>query len=317
MKEAIAYLNGQIVPFSSVRLSPLDSGFVLGVSVAEQLRTFRGKLFCLEDHLARLAASLEITGVDIDESNRRLADIGRELVEHNHSRLERGDDLGLGIFVTPGEYRGYGTSGEKGPTVCLHTYPLPFALWHEKYETGQKLAIPPTRHVPADCWPSALKCRSRMHYYLADRQAAAMHPGARALLLDSNGHVTEASTANLLVYRSAEGIVSPSREKVLPGISLAKTVELSDNMGLKAAERDLTPEEVRSADEVFLTSTPLCILPVVELDGHRIGEGRPGDLFHRLIRDWNDAVGLDIIAQARRFANRTYQGGWSQPVESL
>ena len=304
MNEPIAYLNGQNVPFSSVSVSPFDAGFVLGTTVAEQLRTFGGKLFRLEDHLKRLGASLEIIGVTIAESMERLVAISHELVSHNHALLERGDDLGLGILVTPGGYAGYGATADAGATVILHTYPLAFHLWHEKYERGQALVIPPTRQVPCVCWPSALKCRSRMHYYLADREAHAVAPGARALLLDLDGHVTEASTANVLVFRAGEGLLSPPHDKVLPGISLAEAAELGEAMGVPLSERDLTVDDLRTADEVFLTSTPLCLLPVASLDGQRIGVGCPGDLFRRLIDGWSELVGLDIVGQARRFAGR-------------
>jgi branched-subunit amino acid aminotransferase/4-amino-4-deoxychorismate lyase len=304
MNEPIAYLNGQNVPFSSVTVSPFDAGFVLGTTVAEQLRTFRGKLFRLEDHLGRLAASLEIIGVSITESTERLIAISHELVAHNHALLEEGDDLGLGILVTPGGYAGYGATDDIGATVILHTYPLPFHLWHEKYERGQALVIPPTRQVPGVCWPSALKCRSRMHYYLADREAQAMERGARALLLDSDGHVTEASTANVLVFRAGEGLLSPPHDKVLPGISLAEAAELAEQMGVPLTERDLASDDLRTADEIFLTSTPLCLLPVASLDGQKIGAGRPGTFFRRLIGVWSELVDLDIVGQSQQFAHR-------------
>ncbi|NLS94482.1 MAG: hypothetical protein GXX96_20180 [Planctomycetaceae bacterium] len=304
MNEPLAYTNGKTVPLSSVSISLFDAGFVLGTTIAEQLRTFGGKIFRLDDHLARLTASLEIIDVSISESPSRLAAVADELVDHNHALLETGDDLGLAILVSPGGSSGYRTSDNGGPTVILYTYPLPFRLWHEKYELGQKLVIPPTRQVPGACWPSALKCRSRMHYYLADRQAEALEPGSRALLLDTEGHVTEASTANVLLYRAGQGLISPPHDKVLPGISLAAAVEIVAQMGQPLTERDLTPDDLLAADEVFLTSTPLCLLPVVSVDGHPIGSGRPGQVFRRLINSWSDSVGLDIIAQAHRFADR-------------
>lgn len=304
MSQPIAYFNGQIVPSSSVAVSLLDAGFVLGTTVAEQLRTFRGRIFRLHDHIARLETSLQIVGNSIPESEDRLSEICLELVAHNHALLDPEDDLGLAILVTPGEYGGYGVSGEIRPTVILHTYPLPFHLWCDKYETGQALAIPPTRQVPGACWPSALKCRSRMHYYLADREAQAMHPGARALLLDTNGHITEASTANVVLFHEEKGLVSPAHGDVLPGISLAQTVELAEQMGLSSNECDLVPSDLHAAHEVFLTSTPLCLLPVVALDGQAIGTGRPSIVFRRLIRAWSELANLDIIGQARRFAAR-------------
>src|SRR5690606_15089688 len=107
------------------------------------------------------------------------------------------------------------------PTVCLHTRRLPYAHWADKYEVGEALATTPVLQAPGECWPPALKCRSRMHYYLADREAAARFPGARALMLDAGGFATEASTANVLVYRAGVGLLTPPRAKILPGISLS------------------------------------------------------------------------------------------------
>ena len=143
-----------------------------------------------------------------------------------------------------------------------------------------------------------------MHYYLADRQAAARDPHARALLLDGEGFVTEASTANVLIYRAGEGLSWPPTKKVLPGISLAVVAELAERLGVPGSERDLTSEQVASADEVFLSSTPFCLLPVTRLNGRAIGLGRPGALFGRLMAAWNEMAGLDIIAQAERYQFR-------------
>jgi branched-subunit amino acid aminotransferase/4-amino-4-deoxychorismate lyase len=304
MDEPQAYLNGRFLPASMALVSPVDTGFVQGAAVAEQLRTFAGKVFHLEDHLARLEQSLRIVDVDPRMDRRELAAVAGELVARNHARLEPGDDLGLSMFVTPGPYPAYSDPGEARPTVCLHTYPLPFRLWAEKYRTGQALVTTPIEQVPAECWPPALKCRSRMHYYLADRQAGRAEPGARALLLDRRGMVTEASTANLLIHTAAEGLVGPPPEIVLQGISLAVVRQLAGALGIPMVHRDLRPEEVARADEVILTSTPFCVLPATRLNGSPVGKGVPGPLFGRLLAAWSEEVGVDIAEQARRLASR-------------
>src|SRR5688572_6334608 len=208
MTEAVAYLNGKSVPPSQAVNPVTDAGFVLGVTVAEQLRTFRGKLFRLDRHLQRLAHSLEIVGIDPGLSLDELGRTATDLAAQNHRLMDPADDLGLSIFVTPGAYVTFETTvARSGPTVGMHTYPLPFHLWHDKYAGGQSLVITDVLQVPAACWPAELKCRSRMHYYLADKQAREIEPGSRALLLDASGQVVEASTANLLVYRAGEGLV--------------------------------------------------------------------------------------------------------------
>ena len=304
MPEPVAFRNGRWIPASTATVSVGDAGFVLGVAVAEQLRTFAGELFHLDDHLDRLAHSLEIVGLDPGMTQDQLGLTARELVARNHRLLAPGDDLGLSIFVTPGDYLAYVSPRPARPTVCMHTYPLPFHLWVRKYQEGQSLATTPIEQVSTHCWPAELKCRSRMHYYLADKRAAAVDPQARAMLLDAQGFVTEASTANLLIYRLGEGLASPPRAKILPGISLTVVTELGSGSGIPSNQRDLTSDDVASADEVLLTSTPMCLLPVVRLNGRPIGDGRPGPVFHRLLSDWNNMVGIDIVGQAEQFADR-------------
>jgi branched-subunit amino acid aminotransferase/4-amino-4-deoxychorismate lyase len=304
MAEPQAYWNGRFVPASQATVPLDDAGFMLGATVAEQLRTFGGRLFRLDAHLTRLYHSLEIVGVDPGLTHAELGLIAEELAATNGAMLAPGDDLGLAIFVTPGSYANLGPKSIKRPLVCVHTRTLPFAQWSDKYATGEALSTTDVRQIPANCWPPELKCRSRMHYYLADRQAQAKDPDSRALLCDDQGFVVEASTANIIVYRSGEGLLAPPWSKVLPGVSLATVADLAPQLGLKLQERDLTPADVASSDEVFLTSTSPCIVPVTRLDGRPIGSGKPGDVFRRLIGSWSSLVGVDIVDQAQRFAKR-------------
>lgn len=298
MSEPIAFLNGEWIPASAAAISVNDAGFVQGTAVAEQLRTFGGKLFRLKEHLARLARSLEIVGIELGMTLEDVATAAERLAAHNYALLPPGDDLGLSIVVTPGVYATFAASAAGRPTVCVHSYPLPFHRWAKKYREGERLVTTAVEQVPGQCWPAELKCRSRMHYYLADRQAAAIDPQARALLLDDHGLVAEASTANVLVYRDGEGLVSPPLSKILHGISLSVAEELAAGLGIPFLERDLRIEEVASADEVLLTSTSVCILPVTQLNGRPIGGCRPGKTFSALMAAWSRLVGLDIVAQA-------------------
>jgi branched-subunit amino acid aminotransferase/4-amino-4-deoxychorismate lyase len=186
----------------------------------------------------------------------------------------------------------------------MHTFRLAFDRWATLYDSGCRLVTTPIQQVPAECWPAELKCRSRMHYYLADLVAQKQDPHARALLLDRHGHVTETATANVVAYRAPEGLVSPPRGTVLPGISLMFVRELAESLGIRYVERDMMLNDLFSADEVLLTSTPNCLLPVVHINGQAIGDGRPGKVFRKLLAAWSDAVDLDIAGQANRFANR-------------
>ena len=304
MTHPIAFLNGKILAAHEATLPIDDAGFVLGATVTEQLRTFGGRLFRLDRHLERLTKSLEICGLDTGLTRDDFARIAKKLVEHNYPLLAPGDDLGLCIFVTPGPYAALSAGRSGGPTICLHTFPLAFGLWAARYTEGVSLVVTPVEQVSPRCWPAELKCRSRMHYYLADRQAAAIERGARALLLDAEGNVTESSTANLVIYVPGQGLIAPPRSEVLPGVSLEVLIELARGLAIPYSERALRPADVAAAAEAFLTSTPNCLLPVTRFTGRSIGDGRPGPIFGRISAAWNELVGLDIAAQAVRFANR-------------
>lgn len=304
MAEPQAYLNGRYVPASQAVVSVSDGGFVQGTTVAEQLRTFGGQLFQLEAHLERLVRSLQIVGVDPGLTVDELSHIATELAQTNHALLAEGDDLGLTMFVTPGPYGAMLHGGAGRPTVCLHTFPLRFDLWAAKYQAGEALATTDVVQVSNRSWPHDLKCRSRMHYYLADRQARARFPDSRAVLTDEAGFVTETTTANVMIYSGKTGLVVPPAEKILPGISLAVLLQLADQLQIAHVERDFKPAELGAADEVFLTSTTPCVLPVVRLNGRPIGSGAAGRVYQRLLATWSNRVGLDIAEQARRFSVR-------------
>ncbi len=307
MNDPLAYLNGRYLPFSQAAIPVTDGGFVQGVTVAEQLRTFGGKLFRLEQHLARLTRSLAIVGIELGVPVEKLGDIARELSAKNHALLEHGDDLGLSMFVTPGPYSTFSGGAATGPTIGLHTYPLPFHLWHEKYERGESLVVTDVMQVPSACWPTELKCRSRMHYYLADKQARQKEPGARALMLEERGFVTEASTANILVYYRDVGLVSPPKEMILPGVSAAVVEELAGSLGIPFSFRPLSIADVAAADEVLLCSTSPCVWPVTRLNGRAIGDGKRGEIAAKLLKAWSELVGFEIQGQARQFLNRREQ----------
>jgi branched-subunit amino acid aminotransferase/4-amino-4-deoxychorismate lyase len=294
-----AYYNGQWIDAAALAVPVDDLGFLLGATLVERLRTFRGKPFRLDDHLARFRRSLEVMGWNAASLTDELAAAITEFAARQAKHLAPGDDWSIVAFVTPGR-----TADAATPTRCVHGEPLPFADWASKFDEGAHLAVVDVRQTPANCWPPSLKCRSRMHYYLADREAVQRFPGARALLLDQAGYVGEASTANVIAYDADRGLVSPRLEGVLPGISQQVLFELADQFDIPHVEEDMLPEQLAAASEVFLTSTSVCLLPVTKLDGRPVGNGRPGPTYRKLLAAWSELVGVDIPAQAARFAHR-------------
>lgn len=296
MREISAYLNGVWVPSSELHIAVDDLGFLVGATVTERLRTFGGRVFRLEEHLARFRNSLRIVGLEAESITRQVAEAAPEFVRRNAGLIDTEDDWSIAVFATPG--RG------DGPTVCVHGNPLPFHTWAAKFASGVSVVVSDVHQVPPNCLPPELKCRSRMHYYLADREAAARRPGSRAILLDQDGFIAEGTTANLVLYRKGEGLISPPADHILSGVSLGVMQELAHKLELPFVTRRIPLDDFYAADEAFLTSTSICVLAVVECDAKPIGSGRPGDVYQRLLQSWNELAGIDIAKQARQFAER-------------
>lgn len=300
MVEPLVYLNGNFVPASQASLKIYDAGVVLGATVTEMTRTFRRDPFRLSDHVARLFRSLKYTRMDVDLTPQQFEQISRELLATNARLLAADQELGLIHFVTAGENPVYAgsaaTSGMTRPTVCMHTFPLPFHLWAPKMRDGAHVVTPSIRHVPPQCFDPKMKYRSRMHYHLADQEARLVDPEASALLLDLDGNVTETSGANFLIVENG-ALVSPTLRNILPGISRQTVIELAEQLDVRFVEREIQVHDVVNAEEAWLTSTPFCILPVTRINGISIGAGTPGPAFHRFIAAWSELVGVEILSQ--------------------
>ncbi|MEM8947565.1 MAG: aminotransferase class IV [Planctomycetota bacterium] len=287
------------MPTCEISIPIDDFGFAMGVTVVERLRTFGGKLFRADKHLQRMRRSLEIVGWDADALCDELAAALSAFVERNQPLIAGGDDWSVAAFVTPGS----SPTAEK-PTVCVHGNPLPFHSWADQFDVGLDAVIAGIRELPANVWPPELKCRSRMHYYLADQQARQKQPGARAILLDQDGMVCQGSTANVVAYFDERGLVTPRRTKVLPGVTQEVLYEVAESLGIESTEADMTPEEFAAADEIYFVSTSICLLPVVQLDGTPIGHGQPGPIYRKLLAAWSEQIGIDIAQQAKQFCDR-------------
>ena len=305
MAEPLAYLNGRMIPAAEASLPIFDAGVALGAAVTEIARTFHHQPFRLADHLDRLFRSLRYARLESAFSPEELTAITRDLIAHNAQFLGEGEDLGINHFVTAGEVRSYarliGRPIRTTPTVVILTFPLPFELYADKMRAGVHLVTPSVRQIPPECLDPRLKCRSRMHYYLADREAQLVDPAASALLLDLAGRVTETSTANFLMVERGT-IVSPPAAHTLAGISRQTVIELAAQLGIPFVERELWLFDALNADEAFLTSTPYCLMPVSRINGQIIGDGKPGPIFRRLLEAWSHLVGLDIMQQIRATA---------------
>ena len=299
--DELAWSDGSFLPRPSLVLPLGDAGFVMGATATEQLRTFRGELFRPALHASRFRDSLATVGIEPAWSVEQIFAAAATVARHNHALLSPADDLGVVVYATPGDLPAQHCGQPGAPRVAVHAFPLAFSSWARSYVQGVSLRSVAVRQVPETCWPLHLKCRSRMHYHLADREAHRQEPGARAILCHADGRVSETTTANLAVVR-AGAIVTPPAGDALAGVSLHELRTLATGLGIRWSEQSLGIADLAEADELLLTSTPNCLLPVTRLDGSAIGSGRPGPVFDRLLKAWSAGVGLSIAAQAERFA---------------
>ncbi len=297
----LAWSNGRLVPQAEAGLPLHDAGLVLGATVTDLVRTFRHRLFRWPDHLRRFRESCRLACVPLPASDADLTLRAEQLVEHNASLLKAEQDLALVLLATPGPIGWYlgqaGGPGEGEPTLILHTFPLPFARYARLFREGARLFVPSVRQVPADCVDPRIKQRSRLHWWLAERETQQMAPGSSALLLDQAGLVTETAAANLLVVRSGV-VLSPPRTAVLGGISLQVTEELCGWLGIPFAEQQLRLEDCLTADEAWLCSTPYGVAGVRQINETVLPW--PGPLLPKLRRAWDELVGLNVAEQMER-----------------
>ncbi len=311
MDEPIVYLSGEMKPLSKANVSIFDLGLVQGASVTEMIRTFHHQPFRLDDHLQRLKRSLEAVEFDFDFDEAGIHKIVNDVVSHNCRLIPAHHDLGIVLFVTAGLNRTYvgsaGLSDGLKPTFCVHTFPLPFELWAEKLQVGQHLVTPAIRHIPSDVIDPRIKMRSRLHWFLADKQARKIDPSAGSLLLDHHDRVTETSSGNFFIVR--DGVIcTPSPEIALGGVSQMVVLELAEKLGIDYTACDLFAADVLDADESFTSSTPYCLLPVTRFNAKPIGDGQPGPVFAQLVYAWQQLVGVDIINQMKTVAAERMAG---------
>ena len=298
----IAWQDGNFLPRHQLSISPSDAGFVLGATVTEQLRTIQGKIFGADAHADRLSNSLRDVGIAPYETIEAIFSAADHVATHNHEVLTKGgkasdNDLGVVIFITPGLMASQNSGLPGKPSTTIHTFPLAFNLWADAYEFGTSLRCVTVRQVPKDCWSITAKVRSRLHYFLAEQEASACEKGSRPVLAHADGRISETSTANIAALHGRT-IVTPPKEDALPGISMGYLKNISEDAGFQWETNSLTRENLLSADEVFLTSTPWCLLAATRIDGEIIGQKSPGPAFRRLLGAWSDNVGLNLPKQA-------------------
>lgn len=182
--------------------------------------------------------------------------------------------------------------------MALECAPLPFVQRAKLFREGIRVAVPSHRRVPPDSLTPRAKTHNYLNLIVADQEVQSIDPEAWAVLLDVNGNLAEGLGSNIFVVRNGE-ILTPREKFVLPGVSRQTVIELAREEGLALREADIDLYDAYTADEVFLTSTSLCICPVTRLNGVAIGpEGQVwGPVTERLAGAYQRFVGFDFVGQ--------------------
>ncbi len=299
--ERVAWFNGKIVRESEVMIPFRDQGFTRGDAVFDMTRSFNGKAFRLEEHIARLYRSLKYLELDPGLSPAEMIAISADVLERNRHLLGPGEDYWLAQRVSRGIHPVAGDNWEHyGPNVIVECIPLPLRERARLFRDGIEVVTPSVRRTP----PDSLSPRAKMHQYLnlvlADREVKAQNPEAWALLLDTNGNLAEGNGSNIFLVRDG-CLLTPRERYVLPGVSRQAVIDLAGRLRIPFEERDLDLYDAYTADECFLTSTSLCICGVRSLNGRNFTAGTvPGPITERLIEAYKELAGCDFVAQYLR-----------------
>jgi branched-chain amino acid aminotransferase len=296
--ERVAWFNGKIVRESEVVIPFRDQGFLRGDAVFDMTRSFNGKAFRIEEHVARLYRSLRYLDIDPGVAPGEMVSISEEVLKRNRHLLGPGEDYWLAQRISRGVSRVPGDNWDHyGPNVIVDCVPLPLRERAKHFRDGIDVVTPSLRRTP----PDSLSPRAKMHQYLnlvlADREVKAQNSEAWAVLLDVNGNLAEGQGSNIFLVRDG-GLTTPRDRFVLPGISRQATIDLARERHIPFEEKDIDLFDAYTADECFLTSTSLCICGVRSLNGRGFGAGRvPGPVTQRLIDAYREMVGCDFVAQ--------------------
>jgi branched-chain amino acid aminotransferase len=294
----IAYHNGRFVAEREVLVPFRDRGFKYGDAVFDTTRTFGHRVFKLREHVERLYRSLRYLRIDPGLTPAAMVEITEEVLRRNLPLLDPDDDY----WVTQRVSRGLDPAEREiwpqaGPTVIVECVSLPLRERAALFRDGIRVLVPSVRRTP----PDALSARVKTHNYLnliaANLEIKARDPEAWAVLLDTRGNLAEGLGSNVFVVQQG-ALYTPREQMVLAGISRDTVITLARDSGLAVVEKDLDLFDAYNADEVFLTSTSLCVCPVRSINDAVIGDGRvPGPVTRQITEAYCRLVDFDFVAQ--------------------
>ena len=275
---AVTWVNGEVSSASEARVSASDRGLLYGDGVFETLRAYDGVVFRLQAHLDRLQSGAETLKIPLPYSPAQLSGAVADALAAGSTRE---------AYVRITLSRGTGglpsdLVADQAPTVLIHARPFG-GYASDLYERGMRGQLSTVRRN--DTSPLAnIKSLNYLDNLLA--RARALAEGFdEAIMLNTRQQVAEGTASNLFIVRGDRVLTAPVSDGVLPGITRAAVMGLT-----QAREQSFGLDELREADEVFLTNSLMEVMPLVALDGTPIGSGIPGSSALDTLRMYRELV---------------------------
>lgn len=270
------YLNGDYLRAAEARVPAAGAGLLYGRGLFETFRARRGAVYLLERHLHRLRTGARVLDIALPGELSDLRGIVRELTERCGL-----DDARVRLTLNAG--------ADDGRPVLLVQARAATDYPERRYETGMSAIIAAVRRNET----SPLSLIKSVNYLdnLLAREEARRGGVDEALLLNTRGSLAEGATSNLFLVQNNRLLTPPVDDGALPGITGGAVLELAAADGLAARESSLTEDDLRRADEAFLTNAVGGVMPLVSVDGSKVGSGVPGEVTRRLRALYEAAAG--------------------------
>ncbi len=281
----VCYLDGRFLPLDEARVSPMDRGFLFGDGAYEVIPVYSRRPFRLGEHLARLRNTLAALEMADPHAEQQWTTLILELVARN----PEWEDQSIYLQVTRGAdaRRNHAFPAGVAPTVFMMSEPLLTVPDEQRAQGVAAVTAADFRWLRCDLKTTALLANCLL------RQRAAKAGCIETILL-RDGFLTEGSASNIFIVRDGVVLAPPKSHLMLPGITYDVVLELAAAHGQPHQVREILADELRSADEIWMTSSTKEVLPVTRLDDKPVGDGRPGPLACRMY-DWYQEFKREVM----------------------
>ena len=264
------YLNGKFMPIEEACIPILDRGFIFGDGVYEVIPVYSRKPFRLAEHLDRLQHSLDGIRLKNPCSNEDWNNLLEQVIAKNE-----GEDQYLYLHITRGVAKRDHAFPNVPPTVFIMSNPLPPPPAELLINGASAITALDNRWIRCD-----IKAISLLPNVLLRQMAVDVHAIETILIRD--GFLTEGAASNIFIIKDNTLLTPPKSHLMLPGITYDVVLELAVTNRIAYEVREIAEIEIRTADEILLTSSTKEIMPITLLDNKPVGNGKPGDMFTRL-----------------------------------